>query len=475
MITTAETNNPGFVRDTRGAVLFIGLFMACFLAGGLWSLIGIGNTIVHRELAQEAADSAAFSSAVIHAKGMNLVGFLNLFMLMMTSIYVILAIIVDILLIAAVVAAFTVVGIPAALRLVGFANKVDNAAKYYMKVAEPVMTVSAYGQTAIARIAPFAGAAAAYKMGKTYKISAISVSPAMLGGTQATGAIAKATALIARFASSSKVLKDATASVGNTLGTDSDKIGLPVKSMQMSVLCKNVTVYVVTEVSRLFAFLPSNAQSKAAWVLGVIGAAFGATVEILHCQGGKRRDAGTVQNFFRNALNPVRAIFSLADFYVFKKNGFWGDPDVGPKIMSADAKNGHEQMGVYAITREELKDEDDRRKVTVLNSASKKQLPVVSAPPSPIYNAKAEFYWDCEYEWKNTPYCNGDRDDEFPLALYGMRWRARLIRATRPGDVARGLVQGGLESNIPGPSKAGGWRESLITWITDKVAAPSYH
>lgn len=67
-------------RDERGAVLVLGVFMGACMVGLLWYLAGIGDAILHRERLQEAADAAAFSSAALHARGMNMVVLVNLIM-----------------------------------------------------------------------------------------------------------------------------------------------------------------------------------------------------------------------------------------------------------------------------------------------------------------------------------------------------------------------------------------------------------
>jgi hypothetical protein len=67
-------------RDERGAVLVLGVFMGACMVGLLWYLAGIGDAIIQRERLQEAADAAAFSSAALHARGMNLVVLVNLIM-----------------------------------------------------------------------------------------------------------------------------------------------------------------------------------------------------------------------------------------------------------------------------------------------------------------------------------------------------------------------------------------------------------
>jgi len=67
-------------RNERGAIMVLGLFMAIFATGCLYYLVGIGEAIAQRERMQDAADAAAFSSAVLHARGMNVVALLNMTM-----------------------------------------------------------------------------------------------------------------------------------------------------------------------------------------------------------------------------------------------------------------------------------------------------------------------------------------------------------------------------------------------------------
>lgn len=67
-------------RDDRGAIMVMGIFMCSCLVGALWYLAGIGDAILLRERAQEAADAVAFSDAALHARGMNLIVLVNLVM-----------------------------------------------------------------------------------------------------------------------------------------------------------------------------------------------------------------------------------------------------------------------------------------------------------------------------------------------------------------------------------------------------------
>ncbi len=67
-------------KDERGAVMVLGVFMCAASVGLLWYLAGIGDALLYRERLQEASDAAAFSSAVLHARGMNLLVLINLIM-----------------------------------------------------------------------------------------------------------------------------------------------------------------------------------------------------------------------------------------------------------------------------------------------------------------------------------------------------------------------------------------------------------
>ncbi len=76
------------VRDQRGAILLLGLFMAVFLAGCLYYLMGIGEAILQREGMQDAADAAAWNAATLHARGMNTLVLINMTMAALLAILV---------------------------------------------------------------------------------------------------------------------------------------------------------------------------------------------------------------------------------------------------------------------------------------------------------------------------------------------------------------------------------------------------
>lgn len=84
--------------------MVIGIFMAMLVVGMLYFVWGIGETIVYRQMMQDAADSAAFGGAVIDARGMNLIALLNVVMAACASVETIIDAMVSGLIVAAAVA-----------------------------------------------------------------------------------------------------------------------------------------------------------------------------------------------------------------------------------------------------------------------------------------------------------------------------------------------------------------------------------
>jgi len=75
---SVRTTASPLARDRRGAVVVMALFMSIFLVGCLWYIIGIGDAAVYRQRVDAGADAVAYTSAVFHARGMNMIAMLNL-------------------------------------------------------------------------------------------------------------------------------------------------------------------------------------------------------------------------------------------------------------------------------------------------------------------------------------------------------------------------------------------------------------
>jgi len=74
----ARTRLAELHHDQSGAVMVFGLLACVLLVGVLWTVIGAGEVTAFRERAQDAADSTAYSTAVMVSRGMNTLVLFNL-------------------------------------------------------------------------------------------------------------------------------------------------------------------------------------------------------------------------------------------------------------------------------------------------------------------------------------------------------------------------------------------------------------
>lgn len=72
--------------DQEGAILVIGLVSAVFLTALLYFVFGIGETIRHHERMNDAVDSGAYATGVMHARAMNLAALGNMLKLTVASV-----------------------------------------------------------------------------------------------------------------------------------------------------------------------------------------------------------------------------------------------------------------------------------------------------------------------------------------------------------------------------------------------------
>ncbi len=96
--------------DESGAIMVIGIFMAVLLVGLMYYVWGIGGALLHRERMQDAADTAAFGAAVIHARGMNILALLNIIMAALAAVSTALQVIANIATASAIAATLTCLG-----------------------------------------------------------------------------------------------------------------------------------------------------------------------------------------------------------------------------------------------------------------------------------------------------------------------------------------------------------------------------
>lgn len=150
----------GLARCERGAVMVATIFMALFLIAMLYMVIGLGRTLIMKEGMQDAADAAAYSSAIFNARGMNLIVFINLVMAALISVLIAIRVAQSFLfLIAGVLGAmaFATSGMTAPLAALatqqaGQMGRAYNSAK---GVIEPILTVLHNAQVATSVVVPF--------------------------------------------------------------------------------------------------------------------------------------------------------------------------------------------------------------------------------------------------------------------------------------------------------------------------------
>lgn len=144
---------PGsLVHDRQGAMMLMSLFMALFMVGTLYYVLGVGDAVLYRRVMQDGADAGAFAASVLAAKGMNLHVLLNLVMavtagilLVIRSVEVMLEIVLGVLYALAATVVFSVkaapliaVFTPAELAV----ERIGDAVEEFVRVAHDALDVA---------------------------------------------------------------------------------------------------------------------------------------------------------------------------------------------------------------------------------------------------------------------------------------------------------------------------------------------
>ncbi len=441
MTTTMQMEaSRGFARDLyadcRGAVMMMGLFMSTFLIGSLWYMIGIGDALITHDRLQEAADSVAFTSAAVHARGMNFIAAINLVMLALVGLYLIMGIINDILfaiktaleICSATVAGCLVCCEPLAIAEPAYhiANKIWTG---YAKIMKPALRVMGYTQYAAAVIYPLAGEAAGLYVGSKYKQTGLSVSPSMIPGNALTGGLTKnANGSTYQAPINTGVPKPPDAGkVPNLRGADS-KIALPVKFAKMNKLCELAMKNAIDGIMSLVKKIPGIGA-----IISGVWNVIGSFVEDAIASAGMARYCN--EEGLGGGFDPGF-------------DEFWGLN--GPKVMWEQASNGNDWMQVWSMVLPQTQADNSEKRVAMAqgpkNFGVGMQEPVV-----PMYTAQAEFFYDCNEAWEK---CN-----KYENAIFSMRWRVRLRRVRSP-DFLKMLVDWGSSSILNG---------GVTGWLKAKV------
>jgi hypothetical protein len=405
-------------NDNRGAIMLTGLFMACFLIGSLWFVIGIGDTIVFRDRMQEATDHGAFASAALHAKGMNFIALCNVVLLAAVTIHLILGIIHDIALAICIVSVGFACGFWIGVRKIytGYFDILKPAAQVIHVAAK----VASYGY-------PVMGVVEGMQVGRKYEKKGSDVTVIPLSTSLLPGALIRG------------------------LGVSSfKKEGLPVEARKMSYVCKKVTnVGFAALFQRALGISGKSASGK---VLDVVKAIIGGVLELRYCNdlgagtgrlsqtritgkigdGNKRIDEENDRIDRSNAMRlpgmPQEERYERVDSGGSGGidpgfNSFWGKD--GPFVVFGAGRNGNEWFQTYALNVQPEFEDENERKIALAKGPN--TLAKYIANEKPIgYVSQAEFYFDCDEKWTDD-HCNNEDN-----ALFQIKWRARLRRIEAP-------------------------------------------
>lgn len=442
-------------RDERGAVMLLGIFMACFLIGALWFVIGIGDALVFRDTMQEAADHTVFTAATVHARGMNFIAALNLVMLAAVAVYLAMGIISDaLILLGGLIAVFD----GSATFNFGLQMR-NNVWIPYFRVMKPVLQGVSFVETGAALAMPWGGTVAGVMVSDRYGQTGLTFSPSMVPGAAINALLPGGGG--GSSPAASKVdpsqLPPTTGSGGSSAlqNVQDTKLGLPVQHAPFKSLC-GLTARLA--VDWLFDQIKKIPVVDAALGIPLLGRAVrkgiefavnkvGQLVEVRYCGfGAMLSESDKKSGEFDDALKEAEEAAKEQGTEIAKKTGtaagsgaasidpsldtFWGED--GPKHMWGQAQNGNDWMQVWGfVINGELTDTSERR----VGFAQRVFDTAPTTPPAPTYNAQAEFYFDCDEQWSGES-CNGGN---FHHAMYSMRWRARLRRVRSP-DIASMLT-----------------------------------
>src|SRR5690606_10016571 len=145
------------------------IFMCTGVVGMLWYLAGIGDALQFRERLQGSADAVAFSSAVLHARGMNLIVMLNMIMACILAIRVIMKMIIAALVIVGTILAAILPTMGLGLALLKGAETINGFENSSRPVIDQTLRALSAVQTGIKYVVPPASIIGARQVGERYR------------------------------------------------------------------------------------------------------------------------------------------------------------------------------------------------------------------------------------------------------------------------------------------------------------------
>ena len=212
-----ESGGRNLRNDERGAILVLGIFMCSCMVGALWYLAGIGSAIVYRERMQEAADAIAFSGAVLHARGMNLIVLINFVMAAILAIRVALRVTqLALVIVGTILSLIPIAGAGLAAPFFGGAEALESPINATRTPINQALKALSGVQTLIARLVPPAALLGSGQVGDKYQ-PILSTGTADILLNRATSPIAVADGLPTEDDTEDKLCRKAGEAVGSVL------------------------------------------------------------------------------------------------------------------------------------------------------------------------------------------------------------------------------------------------------------------
>lgn len=444
---TVASRKPasGLKDDKRGAILVAAVFMAVFLVGCLWYLVGIGDAAIYREKMQDGSDAVAFASAVYHARGMNIIAMLNL--IMAAALAVLIAfkiaeiIAFTVAAITAVLCPFTGAACPIAAESLNIGNTLHNdIIPSVQKVVDGILKVSSESQRWVARIMPWVGGARGAIVANQYK-------PTVKGG------VALSISMI----------------------PTSSRIGLPVQEEPFDKLCERA--------GKMLGGLAFGWIPGLEYVGGLIGKLAGTFPGYFCGSNGGGSAANDQKDEIKKQCADAKKAYDEANKdkkgptkkFDEKKceedankklqqgggGSFGSTGDKTSKMIYEPAVNGDDYFQVYGFVvgdNEAMHKNAKKRVEMPAWGKAKIQTNQLTDTMEKVGFAEAEFYYD---QVKSGKLSWSDYKDD---ALWNMRWRARLRRFRLPTAMSMDAINNALGSVSGVP---GGLAQQGQGWVTD--------
>jgi len=404
--------------------MVVAVFMAAVLVGALWYVIGVGDAILYRQRTQDAADVVAFTGAVVHARGMNLIALVNVVM-------------------AAVVAVLAALRLAELLNLAAMVLSCSISSTCSVGVGCWAAPICAY----TTELQPeLASAARRYEQGFVGSVVP-ALSSAQAGIARAMPFWAEARAALVAERLGEPVRATVLLSPSLVVPDDSSRMGLPVERGDYATLCARAAEDIVE-----LAFEPFPFGDWLASVTGSMASTFPAhfcgsddrpsvadQAAAVDEQCAVRREAhereSDAEFDVEQCRDDVRAELERA-FAAGARDFDAGLGDLAsplPCRVLSDARNGNDYFQLWGISVSDPK-ALRRGEVGVRVAGAGRDARSASDNWGRVGLAQAEFFYDTGRGWDDV------RED----ALYGLAWRARLRRVRIPQGHVGGLLRTAL-------------------------------